>query len=235
MNTPSDRLKAARRAAGFGSASQAAEAMGVPLATYQQHENGIRGFPAGRAERYARFFHVKPEWLLYGRGDEPAGQAGDLPGLRPVTRYVPVIGSVQAGLWAEIPDEEPETEEALPVVMQGFAGARLFALKIRGPSMDRYYPEGAMVIVCPAAEIGVRDGDHVVVRRRRGMLVETTLKEVVQDVDGISLWPRSTDPKFQEPVRLASIRDADEGPEIIGVVVSSYMVRPIQHRPLIQI
>ena len=233
MSTPSDRLKKARLAAHFASASQAAEAMGVPLATYQQHENGIRGIPASRADRYARFFHVTPEWLLYGRGAAPA-QSGAAD-LRPVTRYVPVIGAVQAGLWAEIPEDEPEPEEVLPIVLPGFSGARLFALKIRGPSMDRYYPEGAMVIICPAAEIGVRDGDHVVVRRRRGMLVETTLKEVVQDADGIALWPRSNDPHFQEPVRLSSVRDADEGPEIIGVVVSSYMVRPIQHRPLIQL
>lgn len=83
--------------------------------------------------------------------------------------------------------------------------------------------------------IGVRDGDHVVVRRRKGLLVETTLKEVVQELDGVALWPRSNDPRFQEPVRLSSVRDADEGPEIIGVVVSSYNIRPIQHRPLLQL
>jgi repressor LexA len=155
-------------------------------------------------------------------------------GLRPVTRYVPVVGQVQAGLWAEIPDDEPDPDEVLPVVLQGFEGARLFALRIRGSSMDKVYPEGTMVIVCPAAEIGVREGDHVVVRRRKGMLAETTLKEVVQEAGGISLWPRSNDPKFQEPLRLSSVRDADEGPEIIGVVVSSYTIRPVQFRPLIQ-
>lgn len=235
MTTPAERLKSARHAAGYGSAAQAAEGLGVPLATYQQHENGIRGFPAGRAERYARFFHVTPEWLLYGRGEEPDGRAREPAGMRPVTRYVPVIGTVQAGLWAEIPDDDPEPEELLPVVLQGFEGARLFALRIRGPSMDRYYQEGTMAIICPAAEIGVRDGDHVVVRRRKGMLTETTLKEVVQEPGGIALWPRSNDPRFQEPIRLSSVRDADEGPEIIGVVVSSYTIRPIQHRPLIQL
>ena len=61
------------------------------------------------------------------------------------------------------------------------------------------------------------------------------LKEVVQEPDGIALWPRSNDPHFQEPVRLSSVRDADEGPEIIGVVVSSYTIRPNQQRPLIQL
>lgn len=73
MRSPGERLKAARVAAGYESAPAAAQAMGVPEATYMGHENGSRGF--GRAaERYARFFRTTPEWLLYGRG-ESAGVA----------------------------------------------------------------------------------------------------------------------------------------------------------------
>src|SRR5437763_2687 len=67
MGTPEERLREARAKSGFGSAKSAAEAMGVPVATYIQHENGARGYGL-RAERYARFFRVTPEWLLYGRG-----------------------------------------------------------------------------------------------------------------------------------------------------------------------
>ena len=92
-----------------------------------------------------------------------------------------------------------------------------------------------LVIVCPAAEAGVRDGDHVVVRRTQGALTETTIQEVVQEKGGVPLWPRSSDPAFQEPIRLKSLPDADEGPEIIGVVVAAYSVRPMQRRPLIQL
>lgn len=92
-----------------------------------------------------------------------------------------------------------------------------------------------MVIVCPAAEIGVREGDHVVVRRRKGAMCETTVKEVARDRNGIALWPRSRDPDHQKPIRIEDFRDADDGPEIIGVVVSSYVVRPIQQRPLLQL
>lgn len=234
VSTPGDRLKAAREAAGYETAKQAAEAMGVSVATYVQHENGTRGFPAPRADRYARFFRSSPEWLLYGRGDAP--ERSEVPfGARRVTRQVPVLGEVQAGVFAEIPDDAPDVPEMVPVYLAGFEGAQLFALRVRGPSMDRHYPDGTMVIVCPAAEIGVREGDHVVVRRRRGMLAETTLKEVVREKNGIALWPRSSDPGFQDPIRLETVRDADEGPEIIGVVVSSYVVRPIQQRPLIQL
>lgn len=68
MSDIASRLKAARERAGYESAKLAAEAMGVSPSTYIQHENGTRGYPRNRAERYARFFRVTPEWLLYGRG-----------------------------------------------------------------------------------------------------------------------------------------------------------------------
>ena len=62
-----ERLKAARERAGFPTAAAAAEAFGWPVSTYRSHENGHRGFPAKRAERYASAFRISPEWLLYGR------------------------------------------------------------------------------------------------------------------------------------------------------------------------
>lgn len=55
--------------------------MGVSVATYIQHENGTRGFPADRAQRYARFFRTTPEWLLYGR---ETGERVDLAQLGPL-------------------------------------------------------------------------------------------------------------------------------------------------------
>lgn len=72
MDTPANRLKNARAAAGFGSAREAALAMDIPYETYAQHENGGRGFRADRAAVYARRFRTSPEWLLYGKGDAPA-------------------------------------------------------------------------------------------------------------------------------------------------------------------
>lgn len=76
------RLRAAREAAGFDSAKGAAEAMGVPVASYVQHENGSRGYKRDRAEQYARRFRTTPEWLLFGRGAAPEPSAepseGDL-------------------------------------------------------------------------------------------------------------------------------------------------------------
>lgn len=68
MSDIGSRLIEARKRAGFATASEAAEALGVSNSTYTQNENGIRGYGREKAERYAKFFRVSPEWLLYGRG-----------------------------------------------------------------------------------------------------------------------------------------------------------------------
>lgn len=224
---PYERLKLARERAGYETARAAATAIGVSGDTYSQHENGTRGFK-GRAERYARFFRVAPEWLLYGRGE---GNVSPAP--TPINRMVPVLGSVQAGAWQAVIDQ-PEPTEEVPIVLPGFEGASLFALRVLGPSMNRFYPEGTIVVCCPAAEIGIRDGDHVIVENRRNGLVETTVKEVVQDRKGVALWPRSTDPAFQSPQMIERV-DGDDGLAITAVVVSSYVIRPVQRKPLLRI
>lgn len=76
MDKPSDRLRIARLRAGFDTGKIAAEAMGFPVSTYLAHENGSRGYPAKKAEIYARKFKVREQWLLYGVGEGP-GENGD--------------------------------------------------------------------------------------------------------------------------------------------------------------
>jgi len=233
METTGERLKAARMAAGYESAKQAAEAMDVPVATYTQHENANRGLPADRARRYAQFFETTPEWLLYGRGvsEPPAADRG----LLPLARQVPVRGVVQAGAWAEVLiDDEPLDWIAFEA--PEYARAQLFALDVRGPSMNRVYPDGCRVICAVPAEAGIRDQDYVVVRRRRGSLVETTLKQLVVEKDGsLSLYPRSTDPAHQAPMRLDTARDADDGAEIVGVVIAKQEIGRAGRGPLLNL
>jgi phage repressor protein C with HTH and peptisase S24 domain len=65
-STPSDRLRAARGAAGFKSATAAAEKLKVPLGTYAGHENGARAFDVAAAKKYALAFGVRAAWLLTG-------------------------------------------------------------------------------------------------------------------------------------------------------------------------
>lgn len=76
MSGPAERLRIARLRAGFETAKDAAEALGFPVSTYLGHENGSRGYPAKKAEIYARKFKVREQWLLYGVGEGP-GHNGD--------------------------------------------------------------------------------------------------------------------------------------------------------------
>lgn len=66
--------------------------------------------------------------------------------------------------------------------------------------------------------------------------METTLKQVEVGPDGqVELWPRSDDPAFQEPLRIDNVRDADEGAEIIAVVIAKYEVGRAGRGPLLDL
>lgn len=64
-----NRLKAARKAAGFSSAKNATIALGISYPTYVAHENGNRGIGREMLELYASRFNVTIDWLLSGRKD----------------------------------------------------------------------------------------------------------------------------------------------------------------------
>lgn len=65
-----ERLKAARIAAGFTTAADAATALGIKYPTYAGHENGSRGLRSS-LEQYGRRYRVTMDWLLTGRGPGP--------------------------------------------------------------------------------------------------------------------------------------------------------------------
>ena len=76
-----ERLVAARQAAGYETAADAARSLGVPYPTYAGHENGSSGFRAKTAAVYARKFGVSFEWLLNGTGNM-TGKREDSPMLK---------------------------------------------------------------------------------------------------------------------------------------------------------
>lgn len=90
MNTPHERLKQARIAAGYRTAKDGAERVGTPYGTYSGHENGNRGIKTAEAAVYARAFKVRPEWILYGKvGPEPlTGSDEPQPPLMPIVKAI---------------------------------------------------------------------------------------------------------------------------------------------------
>lgn len=229
MNTQGERLKAARIAAGYDTAADAARALGIHPQNVRDHEANRRRFSSDQAADYARLYKTNPTDILFGDGHASGSgvtAADDV-------RMVGIIGEIRAGQFTELPESEPEAWEFVPVSLPEYARAHLFGLRVVGRSMDRFYPDGSDVIICPAHEAGIREGDHVVVRIRRGNLAETTLKEIAVEDGGVVLWPRSTDAAYQKPIRLSAMRDSDDGPEIIGVVVGSFVSRAARAGPLI--
>lgn len=203
--TPADRLKHARIAAGYTSASDAAEALGVALATYTQHENGRRGIPRDRAPLYARRFKVAEEWLLYGKGAENI-----LSGAEPVTQ-VPLMGKVPGGNWREAVRDQ----QGWIHIAQSEARDGMYALRVEGDSMNRIVEDGAIIVIDPR--------DKAVFHRRLF---------VVRDPDGEVTFKRYMDgPGRLEPCS----RNADHQPipitergyEIIGRV-TKIMLDPDQ-------
>lgn len=65
--TPGDRLRMARHHAGYATAKSAAEAMNLAVSTYLGHENGSRGIPIASVRRYADFFGVAADWIVFGK------------------------------------------------------------------------------------------------------------------------------------------------------------------------
>lgn len=218
MSDASERLKKARERAGYDSAKAAADAMGIPVATYLQHENGTRGFPASKAQRYARRFRTSPEWLLYGT----KGRDTVITTMGP-TLYV--VGKVAAGVWAtawELPEGDRMAFIGRPDVRAPLD--KRFGVLVEGESMNELYPPGTILeCVSFLGGVEISSGKRVIVQRQRSNGdFEVTVKEYLVDREGVEwLVPRSSNPNFQTPVRVDSPGPDIIEVQIIGVVVAS--------------
>ncbi len=210
-----DRLRAARKAAGFSSATEAAAALGQTIPSYTAHENGGRGLTADAAIRYARFFQVGLKWLLTGEGgmrDDGAALApgGDASQSGGGVRIAPVVGKVEAGSWVHVDDAQDGTSETIAVIPDPrFARSNCQAFKVAGDSFDEYVKDGGFVVAVPWQEAHMlpRDGLPVVVEQvRDGGFRQRTLKEIRLRNGTVTLVPRSTNANHK-PVVLS---DADQ-------------------------
>ncbi len=73
--TPGERLRAARKKAGFKTAREAWERFGWNANTYRAHEAGPREYGKKAAIVYARAFDVGVAWLLTGSDDRVEGSS----------------------------------------------------------------------------------------------------------------------------------------------------------------
>jgi SOS-response transcriptional repressor LexA len=151
------RIERLLKAKNGGNQSELARFVGVSPQAVQQwiaDETSPRG---RNLERAADFLLVSPGELrfgqLAGRNVAPAALG---------TRQIPLINSVQAGMWAEIADDYAPGDAGAWLLSDLELSENAFALEIRGESMLPDFREGDRVIIDPA--IAPHPGDFVVAK-----------------------------------------------------------------------
>ena len=226
MKDVGSRLRRAREAAGYRTQKQFAETHGLKQPTYHMHETGKRGLKRETAEHYAELLGVTTAWLLLGDESGLSRTPDLMKKLHiPIHNQASVIGRVAAGQWVEaLQWEESDWYYVSVPDDPRYAGVQRYGLEVHGPSMDLVYPEGTVIICVKFEEIHGEpvSGQHVVIyRRNRQGLLESSVKEFVEQDGERWLWPRSSHPDFQQPIRVGEL-SAMEDVTIDALVIASY-------------
>jgi SOS-response transcriptional repressor LexA len=190
------------------SQSALARFLGLDASSVNRMTHGTRQIKASEADKIRLYL------VSTGGGELSHIPAGE------IARHIPVLGTVEAGAWREVANDEVIEPFSIPVVEHRIFDGETFALKVSGPSMNLHYPDGSFVLVRPWAGGPLPFGKRIVVRRiRPDGLYETTIKELTRNSRGESeLWPRSADPRHQTAVPF----DGDGVTvEIVGRVIAN--------------
>lgn len=108
-------------------------------------------------------------------------------------REIPLISSVQAGMWREVVDAYAPGAGQDSVIVHSDTGPHAFALKVRGNSMEPVFQEGDTIIIDP--DLRPHPGDFVVARNSE---LEATFKKY---------RPRGIGPKGNHLVDLVALNE----------------------------
>lgn len=166
--------------------------------------------------------------LAEAAGVEPPGVP---PGnLAPRIVQLPIVHLVAAGAW-RVTEEWDEPIGYAPVeYIEHYAGFKQWCEQVVGDSYNRLIPDGSIVHVVDAVELGYapRHGDTVIAVRSRmqGALNERSLKQVEIDNKGnVQLWPRSYNPMWFEPI---SLTDGTRPDDEVEVYIAAKVLRSYQ-------
>lgn len=164
------------------------------------YETGARKVSVEDAVVLASALSVSPGELLFGA---PDNADFIMPGLRPV----PVVSYVQAGMFTEAYNINTSGEAEELVYFDGPASDLLFALRVKGDSMEPEFKEGDTIIVDPTVE--PHPGEFVVAKNGDN---EATFKKYREKSGGgFELVPLNTD--------YSIIDSSQQDVVIIGTVV----------------
>ncbi|GAA4247868.1 hypothetical protein GCM10022293_05100 [Azospirillum formosense] len=211
-----DRIKRLRKSRGLNQ-HEFAEMLGVSQPTVSRWERDQQEPEFDQIVALAELAGESPQQFAYGE------RVNEELTLQPVF----VMGAVQAGHWVEAVEWEREGwyTISLPPHPQ-FPNVKRFGLEVRGPSMNRVFPEGSVVECVRFEDIhaGPQPDDYVVVERHRtdGCIEATVKKFVIHDGEPW-LLPESDHPAFQRSIQLNNGHEDDvESVVIAGLVIGSY-------------
>ncbi len=178
-----------------------------------------RGLQSPNAQRTAKLAELAGESIGTWLGIKPLERADAQ------SRTYNVVGELRAGDWREAIEWGADDQYTVAVpVAPGMPDIPLQGYVVRGPSMNKLYPDGALVFVAATIANGIapKSGQRVLVQRRnKDGLHEATLKEYVEDATGKWLWPRSYDPEHQAPLKVG--KSGEEEVTITGIVMASFI------------
>jgi SOS-response transcriptional repressor LexA len=149
------------------------------------------------------------------------------------TIHIQVRGAVQAGYFTEAMEWPIDDWENISLPRPD-GHKSYFGLRVKGPSMNRIYPEGTILVCVPMYDYHdmLENGDHVIVQRWDAGMVEATVKEMQRTPEGETwLWPRSDHPEYQSPIALPANNGGhsdymgSNDIRVVAVVVADYRVR----------
>jgi transcriptional regulator with XRE-family HTH domain len=227
-------LKRLRRRAEL-TQEEAAGRAGVVVQSWRRYEWGQRDLSLAKAARLAEALGFTEADLLrerdfnMGRADRPAPRLGmQLPHGGTSTVLI-IRDRVQAGAWLMAEDLDQGEPRTYPAVSDPrYPLASQWLSEVVGDSVNelRIF-SGDLVHCVSVADIGYapKSGDVVEVERLRfgGAERELTLKQVEVTPDGVLLWPRSTNPRWREPLSLTEGVGEGEEIEVLirGVVLAA--------------
>ena len=219
LMTPGDRLRQKRQDLGL-SAEDLAARVGRSVSAVRNQENGTNGIPAPLAKKYASALGTTASWILYG---EDRAEAPSIPTLSDL----PIVGPIQAGAWLMI-DETVQDEPIYfaAVADRRYPHARQWLREVRGDSMNaRGIAPGDLAHIVDLVEAGININTGMIVEVTRsrdgGALREITLKEVEVTPNGVLLWPRSTNPRWTEPLTLDDRDGRDTEVQVTGLLLQA--------------
>lgn len=214
----SERLVRARFELGCNSAKEFVEKYSdnrFSYTQYQKYESGERLLSKKAAMLYATIFNINWEWL----------KNGDATPTIPLD-IIHKIGFVQAGYWQEaLQLPENEWEEVCYPMNDNLKDKHIFALGVRGESMNKIFPPQKTTLICCCIEdypFEIENGDFVIAQRLSpDGKYEATVKRFQKIDDGtIILEAMSTDPRYTNII--CSSQDNCEY-QIIAVVIDYQM------------